>query len=166
MAEERRGQEEEARFKRVTRHQTKPLERDEAVWLQNKDSGKWNIKGFIRGARPHGRSYIVETVRGSLFLRNRKFLKPRKVQEEQEEQEGSTGVNQIEQEPVHTQKKAEREAAVIGAGAGAGAGPREPASQHQHQQETARARTYAKVAQGHSGVTTRSRVGGCDKWVK
>ena len=78
-AEERRGQEEEAGFKRVTRHQAKPLERDEAVWLQNKESGKWNIKGFIRGARPHGRSYIVETVQGSLFLRHRKFMKPMKV---------------------------------------------------------------------------------------
>ena len=148
MAEERRGQEEEACFKRVTCHQAKPLERDEAVWLQDKESGKWNIKGFIRGARPHGRSYIVETVQVSLFLRNPKFLKPMKVQQEQEqeqeEQEGSTGVNQIERKPVrvHTQKKAQRAAAKIGAGEGAG-----PSGQAGLlQSETTKARTYAEVA--------------------
>ena len=156
MAVKRRGQEEEAGFKRVTRHQSRPLARDETVWLQSRESGKWDIKGFVWGARQHGRSYIIETAQGSLFLRNRKFIRPRKAQEEQEreKEEESTGGNQIEQKPAQTQKKAGGAAAV-------GTGLREPASQPQPEAATHSARTYSEVLRGdnsrYSGVTTRSR---------
>ena len=87
MMVDRRLQEREKRYKRVTRHAANILHRDEEVWLQDKDSGKWNIKAWVRGARPHMRSYIVETGSGRLYLRNRKFIKRRKKEEENEEEE-------------------------------------------------------------------------------
>ena len=62
-------------FKRVTKAQAQPLQRDEEVGLQDRQSKLWNIKAWVRGARPHGRSYLLETEYGSLFLRNRKFIK-------------------------------------------------------------------------------------------
>ena len=39
MAVERRSQEENKRFKRVTRQEAPPLSRDEQVWLQDRDIG-------------------------------------------------------------------------------------------------------------------------------
>ena len=68
-ARKRRHNEEENRFKRVTRYQSTPLHSDEKVWLQNRISKRWDIEGYVQGARPHGSSYVIETVNwGGSFL--------------------------------------------------------------------------------------------------
>ena len=83
---DRRLREREDRFNRVTRHAAPVFQRDEEVWLQDRDTGKWDIKAWIRGARPHMKSYIVETSSGGLYLRNRKFIRGRRNHNEEEEE--------------------------------------------------------------------------------
>ena len=80
----RRNQEEVNREKRVTKAPLSMLRRNQKVWLRNKATGCWDIPGRIRGARPHGRSFVVETRAGGLYLRNRKFIKPRNAGEGEE----------------------------------------------------------------------------------
>ena len=80
----RRNQEEINREKRVTKAPLEMLKRNQKVWLRNKATGRWDIPGRIRGARPHGRSFVVETRTGGLYLRNRKFIKPRRTGEGEE----------------------------------------------------------------------------------
>ena len=75
MSQGRRKQEQEGRFKRVTRLEAPLLQTDQEVRLQDKDSKLWNIKAWVRGQRLNERSYILETEFGSLFLRNRRFIK-------------------------------------------------------------------------------------------
>ena len=82
----RRNQEEVNREKRMTKAPLEMLRRNQKVWLRNKATGRWDIPGRIRGARPHGRSFVVETRAGGLYLRNRKFIKPRKSGEGEEGQ--------------------------------------------------------------------------------
>ena len=84
---DRRIRERESRFTRVTRHSAPAFKRDDEVWLQDRDTGKWDIKAWIRGARPHMKSYIVETTSGGLYLRNRKFIKERRNYNEEEVEE-------------------------------------------------------------------------------
>ena len=79
-ARNRRINEEENRFKRVTRYPAPPLHRDQKVWLQDRVSKRWDIEAWVRGARPHGRSYVLDTAQGGVFLRKRRYIKPRKNQ--------------------------------------------------------------------------------------
>ena len=81
IAADRRVQEQNKEFKRVTRQEGSPLSSNQQVWLQDKNTGRWRIKAWVRGARPHGRSFILETEAGSLFLRYRKFIKSTKPQD-------------------------------------------------------------------------------------
>ena len=124
MMLDRRQQEREKRFKRVTRNAAPILHRDEEVWLQDKDTGKWDIKAWIRGARPHMRSYIVETTSGRLYLRNRKFIQRRKEKEEkekEEEEEERIKRNEGEQQLLTREREPPRSyAAVVAAGIPAG----------------------------------------------
>ena len=99
----RRNQEEINREKRVTKAPLPMLKRNQKVWLRDKSSGLWNIPGRIRGARPHGRSFVVETRTGGLYLRNRKFIKPRNAEEGEEricpeilEEECGEAIHQVE----------------------------------------------------------------------
>ena len=136
MMLDRRLQERQDRFNRVKRYAAPTFHRDEEVWLQDKDSGKWDIKAWIRGARPHMRSYIVETTSGSLYLRNRKFIRGRGENREEEENEVVTGIR--------------HEGQLSG-----------PESLSQQGAETQPRRTYAAVLAGggstRAGPVTRSR---------
>ena len=67
---------------RRQQERNKTFSRDEEVWLQGRVSGRWDIMAWIRGARPHGKCYSVETTSGGLYLRNRRFIKSRKECEE------------------------------------------------------------------------------------
>ena len=49
------------------------------VVVQHHKSKKWNIHGKIKEVMNLGRSYTVETMDGSNYLRNRKFVKPDKA---------------------------------------------------------------------------------------
>ena len=49
----RRGQEQEARFKRGTSHAAPLLERDLEVRLQDKETKWWDIRAWVRHGRPH-----------------------------------------------------------------------------------------------------------------
>ena len=135
---DRRQQEKINRVDRVTRYPAKMFDRDEQVWLQDRLTKKWDIEGWIRGARPHGKSFIVETGTGGLYLRNRKFIKTRKEAEEKGKMNNEEVVRDLSQ-----QKGGEKETAGQGCGAGR--------------------RTYASVAgtavdtQASRGVITRSR---------
>ena len=72
---------------RRQQEKNKTFSRDEKVWLQGRVSGRWDIMAWIRGARPHGKCYSVETTSGGLYLRNRRFIKSRKECEEVEVEE-------------------------------------------------------------------------------
>ena len=139
----RRNQEEINREKRVTKAPLEMLKRNQKVWLRNKASGRWDIAGRVRGARPHGRSFVVETREGGLYLRNRKFIKPRRSDDDYEE-----GV--ISQQALGSEETGE----VMDRGKAqecddeAREPNREEASVTQHRP------TYADVV---GGVTTRSR---------
>ena len=63
-ARERKINEEENRFKRVTKHPLSPLFRDQKIWLRDRLTKKWSIPGVVKGARPHGRSFILQTDQG------------------------------------------------------------------------------------------------------
>ena len=138
MMLDRRQQERDKRAERVTRYPSRVFQRDEKVWMQSRDSHKWDIPGWIRGARPHGKSFIVETDSGGLYLRNRKFIKSREEKEGKEKISNEGEVEQLSQE--------EKEAAA-----------------GQESGEPGRRRSYATVAREavkptvHKGVTTRSR---------
>ena len=55
------------------------LERNDKVWVYNRDCKIWNLPGVILSQRDTGRSYWVRIVTtGAELLRNRKFLKPRR----------------------------------------------------------------------------------------
>ena len=134
MMLDRRIQERERRFSRVTRHAAPVFRRDEEVWLQDRESGKWDIEAWIRGARPHMKSYIVETSTGGLYLRNRKFIRKRVTKEEEQEE------------------KEEEE--LLG-----NEGRQELGTQQRERAEPLPARSYAAVVAGttHAGPVTRSR---------
>ena len=87
MMLDRKQQERNKRVDRMTRYPVKTFSRDEEVWLQGRMSGRWDIMAWIRGARPHGKCYSVETTSGGLYLRNRRFIKSRKECEEVEVEE-------------------------------------------------------------------------------
>ena len=72
---------------RRQQERNKTFSRDEEVWLQGRVSGRWDIMAWIRGARPHGKCYSVETTSGGLYLRNKRFIKSRKECEEVEVEE-------------------------------------------------------------------------------
>ena len=127
--ERRRGQEERNREKRVTRQPLKVLSRDQKVWLLDRNHKTWSIPGRIRGARPSGRSYIVETRDGGLYLRNRRFIRPRLDGEEEGEL------------VVHSRVTQEDEVTSGG----------------QNVLTGKEVRSYAEVAGGGKGPVTRSR---------
>ena len=156
MAEERRTEEREARYKRVTRYEAPPLEKDQPILLQDTKTKKWDIEGFIRGARPHGRSYIVETKSGSLFLRNRKFIRPRTMQEESEVEDRNAHTQDLgaaeaahEPENVPSRRPMTRSWAQVVASSGA-AGASEYRQPSSHQGAVTRAR--ARAASQNDGV--------------
>ena len=156
MAEERRTEEREARYKRVTRYEAPPLEKDQPILLQDTKTKKWDIEGFIRGARPHGRSYIVETKSGSLFLRNRKFIRPRTMQEESEVEDRNAHTQDLgaaeaahEPENVPSRRPMTRSWAQVVASSGA-AGASEYRQPSSHQGAVTRAR--ARAALQNDGV--------------
>ena len=62
-----------------------PLSRDSEVWMLDKNN-KWTISATVVGARPNGKSYILETNKG-IYLRNRKYLRPKIPKEEELEEE-------------------------------------------------------------------------------
>ena len=113
MLMDRRQQEKNNRVDRVTRYPAKMFDRDEQVWLQDRLTKKWDIEGWIRGARPHGKSFIVETGKGGLYLRNRKFIKTRKEAEEKGKMNNEEVVRDLSQ-----QKGGEKETAGEDCGAG------------------------------------------------
>ena len=156
LAEERRTEECEARYKRVTRYEAPPLEKDQPILLQDTKTKKWDIEGFIRGARPHGRSYIVETKSGSLFLRNRKFIRPRTMQEESEVEDRNAHTQDLgaaeaahEPENVPSRRPMTRSWAQVVASSGA-AGASEYRQPSSHQGAVTRAR--ARAASQNDGV--------------
>ena len=63
---------------------------------------KWTIPAKVVGARPSGKSYILETDKG-IYLRNRKYLRPKIVKEENEEDE------ECEHEGVSSSSSQQRE---------------------------------------------------------
>ena len=79
--QERRKQEIKGRADRTTRLPLPPLARDSEVWMLDKNN-QWTIPATVVGARPSGKSYILETDRG-IYLRNRKYLRPKQEQEEE-----------------------------------------------------------------------------------
>ena len=78
---ERRKQEIKGRAERTTRLPLPPLARDSKVWMLDKND-QWTIPATVVGARPSGKSYILETDKG-IYLRNRKYLRPKKEEEEE-----------------------------------------------------------------------------------
>ena len=88
-ARKRTNNEEENRFKRFTKHPLSPLFRDQKIWLRDRETKKWSIPGVVKGARPHGRSFILQTEQGGAFLRNCLFIKPREEQEQEEDSQCS-----------------------------------------------------------------------------
>ena len=66
-AEERMINEEENRFKRFTRHPLPLLFRDQKVWLRDRLTKRWDIPAEVRGCRPNGKSYILQTNQGGFF---------------------------------------------------------------------------------------------------
>ena len=145
MAADRRVQEQNKRFKRVTRHETTPLSRDQQVWLKHKNTGRWTIKAWVRGARPHERSFILETEAGSLFLRNRRFIKESAVGGQQDE----AGAVQHSQ-----QEQTGRTTARTGTGESQEQGPEAAQQEQRKVQGTESRRSYAEVA---AGAVTRSK---------
>ena len=79
---ERRHQETKGRVERTKRLPLPPLPRDSEVWMLDK-SKKWTIRAKVVGARPNGKSYILETNKG-IYLRKRKCLRPKNEKEEEE----------------------------------------------------------------------------------
>ena len=140
---DRRQQERDKRAERVTRNPSKGFKRDEKVWVQSRDSLKWEIPGWIRGARPHGRSFIVETESGGLYLRNRRFIKSR---EEKEEGEGV----KISNEGGQGELTHEKREVTAGEERGKPGGRRTYAA-------VTRAAAKPTVPTAPKGVTTRSR---------
>ena len=49
------------------------------VLLQNQKSKLWDTHGVITSVRPDGRSYVVECDDGTIYLRNRLFIRPIKA---------------------------------------------------------------------------------------
>ena len=132
--EERRKQEIKGRAERTTRLPLPPLPRDSEVWMLDKND-QWTIPAKVVGARPSGKSYILETERG-IYLRNRKYLRPKKEEKEEEEEENTVeGVSA----PLTQQEASEQAAAAAPA-----------------QQQT---RSYAHVASTppRRGPQTRSK---------
>ena len=147
----RREEELKNRAKRMTRFPAPLLERNQKVWLQEKDSKRWCIKGRIRECRPHGKSYIVETESGSLFLRNRKWLKPRG------EEEVKTGIEekQVKQKEEEVRMKETKQVEK-----------EEKVKQVEKQEVMKKKRSYAEVTanvesqSAHSRPAKDSRAGG------
>ena len=79
---ERRRQEIKGRVERTKRLPLPPLPRDSEVWMMDK-SNKWTIPAKVLAARPNGKSYILETNKG-IYLRKRKYLRPKNAKEEEE----------------------------------------------------------------------------------
>ena len=132
--EERRKQEIKGRAERTTRLPLPPLPRDSEVWMLDKND-QWTIPAKVVGARPSGKSYILETERG-IYLRNRKYLRPKKEEKEEKEEENTVeGVSA----PLTQQEASEQAAAAAPA-----------------QQQT---RSYAHVASTppRRGPQTRSK---------
>ena len=131
----------------MTRFPAPLLERNQKVWLQDKDSKRWSIKGRIRECRPHGKSYIVETESGSLFLRNRKWLKPRGEERDVEEK-------QVEQEEEEVKQKEVKQKGVK---------QKEVKQAEKKEEVMEKKRSYAEVAAGqsaHSRPAQDSKAGG------
>ena len=82
---ERREQEIKGRIERTKRLPLPPLSRDSEVWMLDKNN-KWTISATVVGARPNGKSYILETNKG-IYLRNRKYLRPKIPKEEELDEE-------------------------------------------------------------------------------
>ena len=53
------------------------LEVGQPVWIVDRSTNRWNVKGYIDKVRSHRRSYWVVTEGGLRILRNRIFLKKR-----------------------------------------------------------------------------------------
>ena len=144
---DRKEEELRNRAKRMTRFPAPLLERNQKVWLQDKDSKRWSIKGRIRECRPHGKSYIVETESGSLFLRNRKWLKPRGEERDVEEK-------QVEQEEEEVKQKEVKQKGVK---------QKEVKQAEKKEEVVEKKRSYAEVAAGqsaHSRPAQDSKTGG------
>ena len=82
---DRREQEIDGRIHRTRRLPLPAFQKgDKVVMLDKRD--KWTIPAIVRDIRPNGKSYIVETD-SSVYLRNRKYLRPFRSQKEEEEEE-------------------------------------------------------------------------------
>ena len=118
------------------------------VWLQEKDSKRWCIKGRVRECRPHGKSYIVETESGSLFLRNRKWLKPRG--EEKKEGQDKKKANEKEEEEekqVNEEKQVDEEKQE----------EKEKQEEGEKQEVKKKRRSYAEVVASKSDQSANAR---------
>ena len=49
--------------------------------MRNRDTKRWSIPATVRDVRPNQRSYVLQTTVGGVFLRNRRFIKPRSSEE-------------------------------------------------------------------------------------
>ena len=82
---DRREQEILGRVERTKKLPLPLLEKGQKVKMLDKE-GKYTIKAVVRDMRPNQKSYVVETNTG-VYLRNRKYLRPRRSKEEQEEEQ-------------------------------------------------------------------------------
>ena len=79
---ERKHQKIKGRVERTKRLPLPPLPRDSEVWMLDKRN-KWTIPAKVFAARPNGKSYILETKKG-IYLRKRRYLRPKNEKEEEE----------------------------------------------------------------------------------
>ena len=86
---DRREQEILGRVERTKKLPLPTLSRGQKVKMLNQD-GKFTIKAIVRDMRPNQKSYVVETNTG-VYLRNRKYLRPRRSKEEEESVESDGG---------------------------------------------------------------------------
>ena len=54
------------------------LNAGDSVWIQDQSTSRWSKSGIVVQSRDHGRSYEIEDDEGGRFLRNRRFLRPRR----------------------------------------------------------------------------------------
>ena len=139
---DRREEEMKNRAKRMTRFPAPVLEKNQKVWLQEKDSKRWCIKGRVRECRPHGKSYIVETESGSLFLRNRKWLKPRGEEKKKVQDKKKAKEKEEEEEKQEDEEKQEEE---------------EKQEDEEKQEVKKKRRSYAEVVAGKSDKSANVR---------
>ena len=83
----RMQREEETAKEFASRQHTKDLpqlELGQEVLIQDQQSGLWTESGEVSGIRDTGRSYEVTTDSGHAYIRNRRFLRPLRKQQQQQ----------------------------------------------------------------------------------